>query len=50
MHVKVGGDLSVDRVQEGDEVVLVVAGADVGDDRAPGDVEGGEEATVPLRS
>jgi hypothetical protein len=43
MDVEVGGDFAVDLVQEGDEVVLVVAGANIGDDRAVGDVERGEQ-------
>src|ERR1035437_7351648 len=40
VNVEVGGYFTVDFVQEGDEVVLVVAGAGIGDDRAPGGIEG----------
>ena len=43
MHVELGGHLPVDLVQAGDEVVLVVAGADIGDDGAAGDVQRREQ-------
>src|SRR5215211_4250524 len=43
VHVEVGRDGAVDLVQEGDEVGAGVAGTDVGDDLAGGDLEGGEQ-------
>src|SRR5215213_8386191 len=42
------GHLAVDLVQEGDEVVLVMAGANIGDDGAPSDIERGEQVDGPV--
>lgn len=50
VDAELDGDLAVDFVQKGDELVLVVTGADVGDDGAPSHVECGEEVQGPLRS
>jgi hypothetical protein len=43
VHVQLGGNGPVDLVQKGDEVGAGMAGADVGDHLAGGDLQGGEE-------
>jgi hypothetical protein len=48
VDVEVGGDLAVDLVQEGDEVGAGVAGSDVGDHLAGGDLQGGEQIAAAV--
>lgn len=48
VHVELFGDLTIELVQEGDEVCAGLGVADVGDHRPDRDVEGAQRSQVPL--